>query len=197
MPGPEPRTKRNCVREPCSQRSPAWRRYGRGARSPQKTSRPGRSFLGCRGTRPPESARACSECLGRPYCDAWEPIRPSSGRVWIVGPICPGPRRNPHDETEPIGNSAPASQTAQAPCQRLQASLQRGDRTQRVHRLVCPRGCRGRARGGFFYSRRGGEAQPREPWSFQKTSSVFKSFSKAHYARIVKSPLISALPAAI
>ena len=36
-PGPEPRTGRNCVREPCSQRSPAWRRCGRGARSPQKT----------------------------------------------------------------------------------------------------------------------------------------------------------------
>ena len=43
----------------------------------------------CRGTRPPESARACSECLGRPYCDAWEPIRPSPGRVWIVGRFCP------------------------------------------------------------------------------------------------------------
>ena len=46
-----------------------------------------------------------------------------------------------------IGNPAPAFQTAQSPRQRLQASLQRGDRTQCVYRLVCPRGCRGRARG--------------------------------------------------
>ena len=35
--------------------------------------------MGCRGTRPSESARACSECLGRPYCDAWEPVRQGDG----------------------------------------------------------------------------------------------------------------------
>ena len=39
----------------------------------------------------------------------------------------------------------------------------------------------------------GGSAKPPEPGFFQKTSPVFKSFSKVYYARIVKSPLISAL----
>ena len=41
----------------------------------------------------------------------------------------------------------------------------------------------------------GGSASPRSPEFFQKTSPVFKSFSKVYYARIVKSPLIPALPA--
>ena len=40
----------------------------------------------------------------------------------------------------------------------------------------------------------GGSASPRSPGFFQKTSPVFKSFSEVYYARIVKSPLISALP---
>ena len=39
----------------------------------------------------------------------------------------------------------------------------------------------------------GGSASPRSPEFFQKTSPVFKSFSKVYYARIVKSPLIPAL----
>ena len=39
----------------------------------------------------------------------------------------------------------------------------------------------------------GGSASPRSPGFFQKTSPVLKSFSKIYYARIVKSPLISAL----
>ena len=39
----------------------------------------------------------------------------------------------------------------------------------------------------------GGSASPWSPEFFQKTSPVFKSFSKVYYARIVKSPLISAL----
>ena len=39
----------------------------------------------------------------------------------------------------------------------------------------------------------GGSASPRSPEFFQKTSPVFKSFSKVYYAGIVKSPLISAL----
>ena len=39
----------------------------------------------------------------------------------------------------------------------------------------------------------GGSASPRSPEFFQKTSPVFKSFSKIYYARIVKSPLIPAL----
>ena len=38
-----------------------------------------------------------------------------------------------------------------------------------------------------------GSASPRSPEFFQKTSPVFKSFSKVYYARIVKSHLISAL----
>ena len=38
-----------------------------------------------------------------------------------------------------------------------------------------------------------GSASPRSPEFFQKTSPVFKSFSKIYYARIVKSPLIPAL----
>ena len=38
-----------------------------------------------------------------------------------------------------------------------------------------------------------GSASPRSPGFFQKTSPVFKSFSKIYYARIVKSPLIPAL----
>ena len=39
----------------------------------------------------------------------------------------------------------------------------------------------------------GRSASPRSPEFFQKTSPVLKSFSKIYYARIVKSPLISAL----
>ena len=39
----------------------------------------------------------------------------------------------------------------------------------------------------------GGNASPRSPAFFQRTFPVFKSFSKVYYARIVKSPLISAL----
>ena len=39
----------------------------------------------------------------------------------------------------------------------------------------------------------GGSASPRSPEFFQKTIPVFKSFSKVYYARIVKSPVISAL----
>ena len=39
----------------------------------------------------------------------------------------------------------------------------------------------------------GGSASPRSPEFFQKTFPLFNSFSKVYYARIDKSPLISAL----
>ncbi len=76
------RNQRNCVRKPCSRRSPAWRRYIRWVWSSQKTSRLGRGYPDRGGTRPPKSARARSERLGWPCRDAREPIRPSPRRDW-------------------------------------------------------------------------------------------------------------------